>query len=70
MLSNIWVWDPGSDIRDPESGKNLFRIRNTEKSINTCQKIGQNFGPGSRTQWSKWHPKNRKTYGLGIRVSD
>ena len=26
MLSNIWVWDPGSEIRDPGSGKNLFRI--------------------------------------------
>jgi hypothetical protein len=26
MLSNIWVWDPGSGIRDPGSGKNLFRI--------------------------------------------
>ncbi len=23
-LSKIWVWDPGSEIRDPE--KNLFRI--------------------------------------------
>ncbi len=21
MLSNIWVWDPGSGIRDPGSGK-------------------------------------------------
>jgi hypothetical protein len=40
MLSDIWVWDPGSEIRDPRSeirdpgseirdpgsGKNLFRI--------------------------------------------
>jgi hypothetical protein len=26
MLSNKWVWDPGSGIRDPGSGKNLFRI--------------------------------------------
>jgi hypothetical protein len=25
-LSKIWVWDPGSKIRDPGSGKNLFRI--------------------------------------------
>jgi hypothetical protein len=24
--SIIWVWDPGSGIRDPGSGKNLFRI--------------------------------------------
>jgi hypothetical protein len=24
--SKIWVWDPGSEIRDPGSGKNLFRI--------------------------------------------
>ncbi len=25
-LSKVWVWDPGSEIRDPGSGKNLFRI--------------------------------------------
>ncbi len=25
-LLKIWSWDPGSEIRDPESGKNLFRI--------------------------------------------
>ncbi len=25
-LSKIWVWDPGSEIRDPGFGKNLFRI--------------------------------------------
>jgi hypothetical protein len=25
-LSKVWVWDPGSGIRDPGSGKNLFRI--------------------------------------------
>ena len=25
-LSKIWFWDPGSEIRDPGSGKNLFRI--------------------------------------------
>ncbi len=25
-LLKIWSWDPGSDIRDPGSGKNLFRI--------------------------------------------
>ncbi len=25
--SIIWVWDPGSGIRDPGFGKNLFRIR-------------------------------------------
>jgi hypothetical protein len=25
-LSNIWVWDPGSEIRDPGSRKNQFRI--------------------------------------------
>jgi hypothetical protein len=24
--SKVWVWDPGSEIRDPGSGKNLFRI--------------------------------------------
>jgi hypothetical protein len=25
-LSKIWVWDPGSGIRDPGPGKNLYRI--------------------------------------------
>jgi hypothetical protein len=25
-LSKIWVWDPGSGIQDPGSGKNLFWI--------------------------------------------
>jgi hypothetical protein len=25
-LSKIWIWDPGSGIPDPGSGKNLFRI--------------------------------------------
>jgi hypothetical protein len=25
-LSKIWVWDPESVIRDPRSGKNLFRV--------------------------------------------
>jgi hypothetical protein len=24
--SKIWVWDPGFGIRDPGTGKNLFRI--------------------------------------------
>jgi hypothetical protein len=27
-LLKIWSWDPGSEIRDPGSGKNLFRIPN------------------------------------------
>ena len=25
-LSKVWVWDPGFEIRDPGSVKNLFRI--------------------------------------------
>jgi hypothetical protein len=25
-LSKIWVWDPGSEIRDTRYGKSLFRI--------------------------------------------
>jgi hypothetical protein len=36
MLSKIWVWDPGSEIRDPDPGVkkapdpgSLIRIRNT-----------------------------------------
>ncbi len=28
-LSKIWVLDPGSEIRDLGSGKNLFRIPDT-----------------------------------------
>jgi hypothetical protein len=40
-LSKIWVWDPGSEIRDPEktySGSrgqkgNGSRIRNTDKKL-------------------------------------
>ncbi len=31
MLSNIWVWDPGSGIRDPGSGKNLSRIQGSKR---------------------------------------
>jgi hypothetical protein len=27
MLSNIWVWDPGSEIRDPEKTYSGSRIR-------------------------------------------
>ncbi len=30
-LSKIWVWDPGSEIRDPGSGKNLFRIPGSKR---------------------------------------
>ncbi len=29
-LLKIWVWFPGSRIRDPGSGKNLFRIPDPE----------------------------------------
>jgi hypothetical protein len=29
-LLKIWSWDPGSEIRDPGSGKNLFRIPDPE----------------------------------------
>jgi hypothetical protein len=28
-LSKIWVWDPGSEIRDPEKTYSGSRIRNT-----------------------------------------
>jgi hypothetical protein len=30
-LSKIWIWDPGSGIRDPGSGKNLFRIQGSKR---------------------------------------
>jgi hypothetical protein len=39
-LSKIWVWVPGSGIRDPGFGKKLFRIRDLGSR---CQK-----GTGSR----------------------
>jgi len=40
MLSNIWVWDPGSRIRDPR-----FGIRDPEKTYSGSR--GQK-GTGSR----------------------
>jgi hypothetical protein len=35
-LSKIWVWDPGSEIRDPE--KNLFRISNPGSGVQGSKK--------------------------------
>jgi hypothetical protein len=29
-LSKIWVWDPGSEIQDMGSGKNLLRIQGSK----------------------------------------
>jgi hypothetical protein len=47
--SKIWVWDPGSEIRDPRSGirKNLFRIPDPG--------VKKAPDPGSRIQGSKRH---------------
>ncbi len=42
-LSKIWVWDPGSEIRDSGSGKNLFRI------LDPGVKKAPNPGSGSAT---------------------
>ncbi len=55
MLSKIWVWDPGSEIRDPEktysrSKKALdpgSRIRNT---VEKCSGFGKNSHTGSRSR--------------------
>jgi hypothetical protein len=44
MLSKIWVWDPGSEIRDPGSGKKLFRIPDPG--------VKKAPGPGSRIRIS------------------
>jgi hypothetical protein len=53
-LSKIWVWDPGSEIRDPEkthSGSrgqkgtgSRIRIRNTENSVGIWIRIRMFFG--------------------------
>jgi hypothetical protein len=53
-LSKIWVWDPGSEIRDPGSGKNLFRIRDR----------------GSRIQGSKGHRNTVRMGGLVRGIGD
>jgi hypothetical protein len=29
-VSNIWVWGPGSEIRDPGCGKNLLGIQGSK----------------------------------------
>jgi hypothetical protein len=31
MLSNIWVWDPGSEIRDPEKTYSGSRIQGSKR---------------------------------------
>jgi hypothetical protein len=41
MLSKIWVWDPGSEIRDPE--KNLLRIPDSvsgSATLHLCTRNG------------------------------
>ncbi len=60
-LSKIWVWDPGTGIRDPGSGKNLFRIQGEK-------------GTGSRIRkaslpWPRQHlgPKCARLLSLGHR---
>ncbi len=46
-LSKIWGWDPGSGIRDPGSGKNLFRIQGSKRhripdpDSQHCKKVKQ-----------------------------
>jgi hypothetical protein len=57
-LTKIWVWDPGSEIRDPESGKKPIpdpgswsrgqkgtrsRIRNTDGNVDPDSRRQQNF---------------------------
>jgi hypothetical protein len=31
MLSNVWVWDPGSEIRDPEKTYSGSRIQGSKR---------------------------------------
>jgi hypothetical protein len=45
-LSKIWVWDPGVEIQDPGSGKNLFRI----------------LDPGSKSTGSRIRIRNTATH--------
>jgi hypothetical protein len=33
MLSNIWVWDPGSEIRDPEKTYSGSRIHGSKRHL-------------------------------------
>jgi hypothetical protein len=47
MLSNIWVWDPGSEIRDQE--KNPFRIPDPGSRV----KKAPDPGSGSATLLGK-----------------
>jgi hypothetical protein len=49
-LSKIWVWDPGSEIQDPGSGKNLFRIREPSPGV----KKSPDPGSGSATLENTW----------------
>ncbi len=50
-LSKIWVWDPGSEIRDPE--KNLFRIPDPG--------VKKAPDPGSATLHKVHFPKKQHT---------
>ncbi len=59
MLSNIWVWDPGSQIWDPE--KNLFRIpdpgvKNVPDPASGSAKLGNLYGKGQLNLRSGWSP--------------
>ncbi len=57
-LSKIWVWDPGSGIRDPGSGINLFRIPDP----GSRGQKGPN--PGSRIRIRNTGKKFRKKHVL------
>ncbi len=70
-LWKIWSWDPGSEIRDPGSGKNLFRIPNpgsrgqkgTGSLIRIRNTVCGSFLPSRiRIHWPDWI---RIQYGSG-----
>ena len=60
-LLKIWSWDPGSEIRDPGSGKNLFRIPGSKST----QSRIPDPGSGSATLLLSINLKTKET-GFGF----
>jgi hypothetical protein len=52
-LYKIWVWDPGSGIRDPGSGTNLFQIRDPVPGVKKAP--DPRSWSGSATLGDPWH---------------
>ncbi len=52
-LSKIWIWDPGSGIRDPE--KTYFRSRIPDKGVKKAPDPGS--GSATLVEIRKWYKK-------------